>query len=373
MAYYGPVNTLRSNTQKLYYKIESCKQKAPYTQRLPLSITKAFQKDLPNSLGLTGGLAANVFNGAEYSSFRAEEPYAKAYAKFRDGVRGHVGTAANFAERASTIEAMTRRLQQMLTFTIKLRKGDFLGAGEVLGLNLKKRRSSKSKVTYRYDHKDRNGGLVTSDMTLKKGLKDFGNNYLEYHFGWEPLVKDIYEAISLIESPIRPPVYRGRATSVYTFKPSPSGPYDICIDAVRKTSVQVIANVKVENQSQLTLNQAGVINPFEVLWEVIPFSFIVDWFSNVSDVIGSISDFLGLSLEEPATTIKQTYTERASYYTDAGLGSFRQVYYAEKTTVSVRRTLGIATPKLVLKGIKLPSLTRGLTAISLLTLLLKEK
>jgi hypothetical protein len=48
------------------------------------------------------------------------------------------------------------------------------------------------------------------------------------------------------------------------------------------------------NPSALQLNVLGLTEPAEALWELVPFSFIVDWFFNIGQLISSWTPNLGL-------------------------------------------------------------------------------
>lgn len=68
--------------------------------------------------------------------------------------------------------------------------------------------------------------------------------------------------------------------------------------------------VKVTNHDLWLANQLGLVNPLQFVNEAIPFSFVVDWASNWSSVINSLTDFVGLSLTQSSTSSKIALTER---------------------------------------------------------------
>lgn len=47
----------------------------------------------------------------------------------------------------------------------------------------------------------------------------------------------------------------------------------------------------------LDLNEAGLLNPAQTALELIPFSWLAGWFMNLSDVLGSLTDTVGLKFE----------------------------------------------------------------------------
>jgi hypothetical protein len=115
----------------------------------------------------------------------------------------------------------------------------------------------------------------------------------------------------------------------------------------------------------------GLTNPASWVWEAIPFSFVVDWFANVGQVLGSITDLYGVILVNPSTTLLQTSNwEQTWMYGRNGLPAGKTVgeaFMFEKYEMfACRRSLSIAGPTLSVKPFRGISPIRGATAISLL-------
>jgi hypothetical protein len=116
-------------------------------------------------------------------------------------------------------------------------------------------------------------------------------------------------------------------------------------------------DVRVDNPNLHLAQQLGFINPLSVAWELVPFSFVVDWFGNVGQVLASFSDFAGLSQVNPRTTTFQKTTKLTQTYTG---------YVANHESVYVTRITSIVGPVLIRSQWKGISPVRGLTACSLL-------
>jgi hypothetical protein len=56
--------------------------------------------------------------------------------------------------------------------------------------------------------------------------------------------------------------------------------------------------VRVSNAFISNLDTAGVINPLSIAWELSPYSFVVDWFIPVGNVLSALSDTIGLELQD---------------------------------------------------------------------------
>ena len=139
--------------------------------------------------------------------------------------------------------------------------------------------------------------LATTFRKMKRSNpRDWGNLWLEYTYGWRPLVNSVYE------------------TGKKLMLPDPQGPqkFDVSVSATEETlrgskevadinwlvpekwtyycrsRARFVVSYQV-NQSTLT-KLAGFtsLNPVSIAWELTPYSFVVDWFVNFG---GYLRDF----------------------------------------------------------------------------------
>jgi len=64
----------------------------------------------------------------------------------------------------------------------------------------------------------------------------------------------------------------------------------------------VAAQVVISNPNLWLLNRLGLINPVGVLWDAIPWSFLVGAFVNVNAMINSLTNEVGLNISDRSTT-----------------------------------------------------------------------
>jgi hypothetical protein len=283
--------------------------------------------------------------------------YNRAYSKLKEkiGERAAVGIA--LAEAHQSMEMISHRLIQMVKFTSAISRGRFGDASDALGLRKKANAYGRGR--------------------LRAGSKGFANRYLEYHFGWQPLLQDIYDSAEALSSPILPHdaviSVKGRWNSESHERTASGG---IIGDHWTSTSTEQIIRMKcgvqVSNPNLALAQQLGLINPATIVWEKVPYSFVLDWFVNVADFLASYTDFAGLTLIKPHRTIFTRYvlseSRRTVYPPSDGYDHETSSFISwTKTSVVTERILGsFPGPELTVRRWKSPSPVRGLTAVSLL-------
>lgn len=247
------------------------------------------------------------------------------------------GWGETIATRKQGFEMILHRVGALTTAVRKLKKGDIPGFAKALGVPARRARSK---------------------------VKNASSLWLEYHFGWEPLYKDIYTGCKILSADIPSGTIRG-----------------VGVEEVRETRGSHISNTYrgrvvavlqgdyyVDNPNKYLLNQLGVINPVSVAWELVPFSFVVDWFIPVGQFLGGLTDFYGVGRRnEFTTTASFIEADTLTYYS-----MFDPPAFMKSHAVNVNRTLGISVPKPTFKLFRGFSVTRGATAIALLVGMLKS-
>lgn len=190
----------------------------------------------------------------------------------------------------------------------------------------------------------------------------FADSYLEVVFGWIPLFQDIHAAaLNITRAPPGAWITGRHIQNVSSEVRTPSGLDYTFIQSTGTMRTTVSARVAVSNPNLLLANRLGLINPSVVIWDLIPWSFAVGMVVNVSSVLKSFSDFVGLDVSQQSVTntslISSTYTR-----------TFQSGKFSHSTT-QVRkqqtRTVGSIPP--VNWSVKVPELSvqTGLTFLSL--------
>lgn len=187
--------------------------------------------------------------------------------------------------------------------------------------------------------------------------------WLAFHFGVEPIIKDVYALVEYICSPPKPQKIEVKKSLKTKYSMSSRGQTQ---DFSYKLGVKFSAEVERVNENLALMSDFGLVNPASIAWELIPFSFVVDWLYPVGQLIASTTDLLGYQIRNPQRVrrVKAEGTETFVYpavmpnYSPsvATFGCFR--FERDLIIISVK-----------LQRFKLPekvSAVRGFTAISLL-------
>lgn len=113
-----------------------------------------------------------------------------------------------------------------------------------------------------------------------KVYKDVGNNWLELQYGWLPLLGDAYSAGEAMASILNRPQqteFRQRRSRNVGVNPMQSGNTGIGV-----TTKQVVAKMK---EDYSAISSLGLDDPLTVAWELLPYSFVADWFLPIGDFL----------------------------------------------------------------------------------------
>lgn len=264
--------------------------------------------------------------------------------RFKEQISNSAALGIDIAEYSQSLNMIATRGAQLFKFANSLRKGNFGAAAKALGF-------------------DKSGKAFKKPDGVKIS-RSFANNFLEWHFGWSPLLQDIHDASQAISNPIKSVKPRARARDGYGRFDSTGSGGDMTLD-IANTIVIVCcgAKVTVSNPALHLAESLGVINPVQIAWETVPFSFVVDWFLPVSNFLGQLSDFAGLDIASPWSTVVY-HTSQLNFRSNSAVPS-------TSTTngfgTYVKRVPGIPSVQLKAKPLGLPSSSRAATAVSLAT------
>lgn len=213
------------------------------------------------------------------------------------------GETSNLAESVATI----RRTFEMVDNTVgrinrsvrALRRGDLATAGGEL--------FHGSAPRFR-----RGGGTSKS--------KSLANNWLELQYGWKPLLSDIRYSIfalgklALADRSVgtsRASATQEKSDGAITYFNNAQKPVVGSWYIRTTTTTKFVVRYRVSNPLRAFMSQSGFTNPVSLAWELLPFSFVVDWFYPIGSYLESIDSWGGLELLDGSET---TFTRQERGY-----------------------------------------------------------
>lgn len=148
--------------------------------------------------------------------------------------------------------------------------------------------------------------LISFKKGLWKRIKDYlvepkhlADSILAWKFGLEPLVKDAVALIDLISEQDEKPILTAHANSKQIVNFSTQG-----FSFSGSVELSYAVKYKLLNSPSRLLSRLGLTDPKQILWEVTPWSFVVDWFLPVGAWLQSISSFTGCEFYKGTRKVK---------------------------------------------------------------------
>jgi hypothetical protein len=151
----------------------------------------------------------------------------------------------------------------------------------------------------------RKGNLAGVKNALKRPndsvSKAVANRWLEYQFGLKPLISDIYGSAEVLRNTLevgKPQFvkvtdiqhYRGGDKTPDGFNPE----YSYSRYTIKEVHKRVVARYFIQDAGLKTLASVGITNPALLVWELIPYSFVVDWMFPVGNWLASLDSLVGV-------------------------------------------------------------------------------
>lgn len=156
------------------------------------------------------------------------------------------------------------------------------------------------------------------------------NTWLEVQYGWRPLLNDAYGAAqafaahNLGESPKRVKVSASGQQSVVIPFMSKLGLETKVLNNDYTVRVRRVAELQVSSPVFATASALGLTNPLSLAWNLLPFSFVVDWFIPIGTFLGNLDATAGMQLVRGTraqrlegnvfSSVSGSYTGGGGYY-----------------------------------------------------------
>lgn len=373
----------------VYRQVKPYNLKLPYEYYYGVTSDATWQQALVYGGSSRGPITMLANGDLNYSLYEAAQNRAVSGAIKR--LNSAMGTTASlgvaFAEVGKTTEMVVNRATQLLNAAKALRRFDgrgFLKALDLSWVKFKKLEKGWSRIAKGREIKLKDQESWEEDLRKKKSLsrrqriRESSNLWLEYSYAWAPTVGDIQSACDILQNGTNTHTSLRESASedfTYSVKTNVPGPLYRVITETQHTvrvKVKVGATPIVTNQFLFDLNRLGLTNLAEVIYEVIPWSFIANYFVNLDEYAKSFNMNLGMSYSDPFYTVSwidNTVTTETTYFTGINgepdkLKSTRQV---TQKYMSLKRVVGsLPTVRLGLRYRYSNNFTRAINNIALL-------
>lgn len=222
----------------------------------------------------------------EYQDVRDDLSSRAVRSLYESASNGDLSILVSVGEAPKTFGLIGQTATKLAKTLKSLKRGDVSSALSTLGLG---GGAHKRNLTRR------------ANTARKRGrLRDFAaDSWLEVKYGWKPLLQDIEDgakatAEGWINEPADVVLQAGKRRQVPLRIQTVPAQYNADqLDGVFKSSLGYTVHLRVLDQATRNLQGLGLLNLAEVGWELIPYSFVLDWFIPVGAFISAQTAFAG--------------------------------------------------------------------------------
>lgn len=352
--------TLWTNHQNRWYEVKSdWLEGRGYTSApgkpLQRGITRQYSGSLLAYAGLNGDWGLFTFPEAPSD--------AELYNKLLGKLKSEFNAAVSLAEAHKAVGLIAQnatRIAKAFDFVVQ---GKRRAAMEILNLARLKGLGPATKDSLRRRYRN-------------KKEREIATTWLELQYGWIPLVNDVYNAVEHARNPPKNPIVRCgsrrehfQKTTIKNAIPLGSGYFSQERISKGSCSRRIVLEYRIDTPYLDRLSSVSLTNPLIVAWELLPFSFVIDWFLPIGSWLNGLDATLGLtflrSVETYVRKIEQTdrfYPDTVPSWVLTGAGML------ERSVIWKDRTLGSSFPTPAYPQLKNPlSVTHATNALALLT------
>ncbi len=135
---------------------------------------------------------------------------------------------------------------------------------------------------------------------LRKDREPLAGQILETEFGWLPLIEDVKTALTTVcKYGVPDRSVRGVGLAYWDNRevlPNKRTEW------LGRSRVTYQATVEISNPNLWLLNRMGLLNLPGIAWDLVPWSFVANMFGNFNQIIGSLTEHVGLNITDRCVT-----------------------------------------------------------------------
>lgn len=215
-------------------------------------------------------------------------------------------------------EAVTKALNKIADQKVNL--GENLAtAGQTFRMFSSKAKLLNDALHYAKRVKSWRKFLQKSARDLRRAgpLTVAASEYLAYIYGLKPLCEDVYTLAKLFQEQTgKTLLLKSQAKShrMVPARPKQLGPFSYSSarrtsgESRQRVSCTIWARIDPNWQGLRSLNQLGLLNPLGLAWDLVPYSFVVDWFLPVGPVLYALTAPAGLIFVDGSIACRNSET-----------------------------------------------------------------
>lgn len=250
----------------------------------------------------------------------ADDPYPELVSKLLGKLSdAKANTAVAMAELNKTAAHVTKTAQRLAKSYLALRHLKFREFALELGL------TRKAEVKVRSSYKSRFDSANAHRMSAK-GRSEFNTSFasetwLEYSYAWKPLLKDVYDHADALAQTVverqgvmREAKAKHKTANRKVIHTQGLGLWDYDYTSADQNWQAMEVRYRVPQGAIPAVRAFGLVNPLEVAWELVPFSFVADWFIPIGDGIKNLTATVGLTFHGGWRTTRVRHTVTSTVY-----------------------------------------------------------
>ena len=151
----------------------------------------------------------------------------------------------------------------------------------------------------------------------KRVEMSLAEKWLSYSFMWKPLINDCYTLLAGFEPVTSGNIrVRGRNSKTVQLPPiTDSQSVSHCTENY-EARVSIVGAVRITDPLLALLDEIGLADPFQIMWDKLPFSFVVDWFVNIGKMVDQAC-MPGKEIVNPSLTVLTKFSSNSYGWTIA--------------------------------------------------------
>lgn len=193
--------------------------------------------------------------------------------------------------------------------------------------------TTSNGIAYGLDAKD----IVSSAKGDLEGLKALAKGapgklkiasklFLSVHYGWKLMAADTLEFSKAFQEFSKNSTRRVHYSTTGSSQGQRRGGFTLQ-KSVAHCSIYYDPYAQIASETLKLAEAMDVVPDLSNVWDMIPFSFVVDWFTNIGELAEGVDALFTLAQEHKVLGTIQSTKEVYEYHADNGIGSYKYTFY----------------------------------------------